>query len=246
MPAGGGGGGAVVQATTLTGVQNDFVLTAGCTELRCNNAALLTITGFAAGTDGQRVVVFANLGQVDITDQAAGSVAANRVVNGVTGPRSLVGALGRLTMSYSATLAKWIVQAHEQGDWIQTAYSAANFTAFGGMVWTVDAGDVIETRYYLRGRELHVDLMITTSTINIGGGASQSIRVGIGALGNYPLASNPNHFYPLLAQDNGTWKQGYMNHDNTGLYFQPTMVGTSWLASANLTGVQWSGILGVT
>jgi hypothetical protein len=51
---------AVVQTTTSTGTVNDFALTsttAPLVILRCNNATDLTITGFVAGTAGQRVIV---------------------------------------------------------------------------------------------------------------------------------------------------------------------------------------------
>ena len=106
----GGGGGAVVQTITLTGTQNDVALTTGLTLLRVNNATLVTITGLSAGTDGQRIdVVAIGAGTVVLTDQGAGSVAANRTITGESGPLVLPAGTGRARLTYDATTARWRV-----------------------------------------------------------------------------------------------------------------------------------------
>lgn len=99
----------VIQTTTSTGTQNDFALTANATLLRANNATALTLTGLTAGTDGQRLeIVAVGAGGVTLTDQAAGSTAANRIITGVGGPLSLWAGAGTVKLTYDATTARWI------------------------------------------------------------------------------------------------------------------------------------------
>src|SRR5690349_4306079 len=65
----------LVQTTTSTGTVNDFALTtpANVLLLRCNNATDLTLTGFVAGTDGQKLMIVSiGAGNVFIKHQNAG------------------------------------------------------------------------------------------------------------------------------------------------------------------------------
>jgi hypothetical protein len=102
--------GTVTQTTTVVGSQNDFALTAGTTLLRCNNATLLTLTGLAAGVDDQRLDLIAlGAGGVTLTDQDAGSVAANRIITGTGAPLVLAAGLGLARLVYDATTARWRV-----------------------------------------------------------------------------------------------------------------------------------------
>jgi hypothetical protein len=175
----------VLQVTTLTGTQNDFTLTAGCTELRCNNATLLTITGMSAGFGGQRIqIISVGAGQVEFVPQAAGtgSVAANRLANFATvGNTPLAAGSGAATYEYDATLSRWRLVTHDQGAWITPAYSAGDYTADTG-VWTVEAGDVTLCRYLLRGRTLHLLLHLQTTTTTTGTGLSRVIPGGFAAV----------------------------------------------------------------
>jgi hypothetical protein len=77
--------------TTSTGTQNDFAPgLVGNTIVRCNNATLLTITGLAAGYDGQHVKFESiGAGQVDFPHQSASSSAANRQINFATAGQHL-------------------------------------------------------------------------------------------------------------------------------------------------------------
>lgn len=170
----------LVQTTTLVGAQNDVVLTASVTELRLNNATLVTISGFAAGIDGQRVALISiGAGQVDLLPQSALSVAANRLINFATvGTTSLSAGSGTALIEYDATTARWRLIAHEQGAWITPAYLAANFTANAG-TWTVDSGDVTTYQYVLRGRTLTLAFYLDTTTTS--GGMGADLRVAIPA-----------------------------------------------------------------
>ncbi|HEV8445441.1 MAG TPA: hypothetical protein VGQ44_01430 [Gemmatimonadaceae bacterium] len=155
-----------VQTTTATGTQADFVLTAGCGLLRCNNATLLTLTGLAAGGDGQRLlIVSVGAGQVDLANQNTGSAVANRLINGVTGTRSLTSGAGWALVEYDLVGTRWRVVGHEQGAWITPAYNAGDYTASGG-TWTVDAGDVQVCVYKLTGKTLSFKMSLLTTSVS--------------------------------------------------------------------------------
>lgn len=147
------GGSPVVQTTTSTGTQNDFALTAGCTLLRCNNATLLTLTGFAAGADGQRVqIVSVGAGQVNVTDQAAGSTAANRVITGNSATHAYEAGKGTLAIEYDVTTARWRIVSEKTMRFRCSAYksvtqSLANntTTAVTYDTDTVDIGAIHDT-----------------------------------------------------------------------------------------------------
>ncbi len=165
----------IVQTTTGTGSSSDFALTTNATELRCNNATALTLTGIAAGYDGQLLdIVSVGAGQVNLTNEDAASAAANRIANQVTGTINLAAGLGRVRLRYDTTTVRWRVLNHEQGDYITPAFSASDFTANGTMTWTVGSGDVLTAKYYLRGRQLHLMLSVTNTTV--GGSLNTELR----------------------------------------------------------------------
>ena len=162
------GGGATIQTTTSTGTQNDFAQTAaGRLLLFANNATALTITGFAAGTDGDEIVVVSvGAGQVNFSHQAGGSTAANRLINFVSsGVTPLAAGAGIATFRYSATAARWRLTQHEQGAWISPTYAGGDYTASSG-TWTVDSGDVFTLKFFLRGRQLFVLFNLQTTSVS--------------------------------------------------------------------------------
>lgn len=161
-------GGAIEQTTTSTGSQNDFALTTGASVLRCNNASLLTLTGLAAGRNGQLLdIVSVGAGQVDFADESVGSTAANRIISGVAATISLAPGVGRLSLRYDSTSLRWRVLHHEQGAMIA-------FTP----TWTAvsvnpSIGDgTIFGYYYLRGKKCWIDVVVLMgSTTTFGTGA---------------------------------------------------------------------------
>ncbi len=155
--------------TTAVGTQHNFNPGLnGDTVIRCNNASLLTISGFPAGYGGQRLRLFTiGAGQVDLLHYNAGSLTANRLVNwAASAPTSLapstVPTRAFAEFQYSAPDGQWVLRAHEQGACITPAYAASDYTATAG-TWTVQAGDVSINAYLLRGRVLlwHVRLVGT-------------------------------------------------------------------------------------
>jgi hypothetical protein len=228
-------GGAVVQTITLTGAQADVALTAGVTELRCNNASLLTLSGFAAGTDGQRVdVVSVGAGQVDLAHQNVGSVAANRLLNYATsGNTSLAAGSGTATYEYDITTARWRLIGHEQGAWITPAYAAGNFTGTGSMTWTVDAGDVAVFSYRLSGRKL--DVLLNLQTTSVGGTPSSQLQAAIP--GGFTAAVAITNL-PYTRNDNGVGN-GFaiyqVSLNGALIRFFTDFGGSNWTAATNTT-----------
>jgi hypothetical protein len=159
-----------VITTTSTGNQDDFAPgLIGDTVIRCNNASLLTIRGFASGYDGQRIyLVSMGAGEVDLAHQNANSSAANRLINYVTsGVTPLAAGVGTAQYVYDGTTARWRLVQHEQGDWITPTFAAGNYTGSGSMTWTVAAGDRTLERFYVRGRQLTYETYLNTTTVAV-------------------------------------------------------------------------------
>jgi hypothetical protein len=161
----GTGGGAVVQTTTSTGTVNNFALTAGATLLRCNNATALTLTGLAAGTDGQRLDLRSvGAGAVTLTDQDAGSTAANRAITGLSEAIVLAAGVGVIRLVYDATTARWVVLAYAPIFWVDVPYAGGNFTGGAG-TWTVDSGDQATFKYAKIGRVAVVIITLNATSV---------------------------------------------------------------------------------
>jgi hypothetical protein len=159
---------AAPQTTTLVGTQNNFGLAAGVTTLRCNNATDLTITGIGAGTDGQRLRVLAvGAGHVYLSPQAAGSTAANRLLNPCTSASTpLAAGVGVAEYQYDATTARWRLVLHDQG-------AAVPYTpTWTGQTTNPTLGNGTVTGSYLlfgRVMDVFVQLVIgSTTTLGTG------------------------------------------------------------------------------
>lgn len=228
---------AVIQTTTLTGAQADFAATAARRlVLRCNNATLLTLSGFAAGTDGDEITLESvGAGQVDLAHQNSGSTAANRLINCATsGSTSLAAGVGTARYVYDGTTARWRLVQHEQGTWIAPAYAAGDFTGNGSMTWTVDAGDVTVYRYWLKGRTLWVAWTIVTTTV--GGTPNTELRIKVP--GGFSVAFQATTAY-MFKDNGGVWSFAAVWAESS----VPTQIRlfvagfgtTNWTASTNAT-----------
>lgn len=204
----------VIQTTTLTGTQNDFALTTGCSLLRVNNASSITFSGFSAGTDGQRLrVVSIGAGQVDLAHQSASSSAANRLINYATSAAtSLAAGVGTADYVYDATTVRWRLVAHEQGTWISWAGTAT--------ATSLTNGSVSAARYRLSGRTCSVYLQLTNS-------GTMSATAGTTFIAGLPFTvSQPA---VNMWTDNGAVSRGtsLVFTTGTGEFFVPTLSITS-------------------
>ncbi len=100
----------VVQATALTGTQNNFALSAATTALRIDSASALTLTGMAAGVDGRVVTIMNNTTLTATILHQTSSSAANQFATG-NAAANPIGARTAVDCIYDATAQKWRVQA---------------------------------------------------------------------------------------------------------------------------------------
>jgi hypothetical protein len=209
----------VVQTITSTGTVNDLALTsttAPLVILRCNNATDLTLTGFVAGTAGQRVIVQSvGAGNVLLTPQA-GSSAANRLINFATvGNTPLFAGVGTAEYVRDGTTARWRLDTHDQGRPITPTFAAGSFTGSGSLTWTVASANTMQ--YYLRGKILTVFVSVTlTST---GGTASTLLQISNAQWGGFSVQTRLVRVGARTV-DAGTGTAGYLSVDNTA----PTVV----------------------
>lgn len=236
-----------VVTTTSTGTQNDFAPgISNNTIIRCNNATLLTINGFASGVSGQRILLVAiGAGEVDLAHQAGASVAGNRLIlfatSGVTplAPVSATGAGGTAELEYDGTTARWRLIAHEQGDWITPTFAAGSFTASAG-TWTVAAA--LTNRFYLKGRTLRMQLSVTGTSVS---GTPATLRY---TLPNAYTGVSTN--VPQMVQYNDN-AAGYLNSGtseafhSTLVYFYPATYGGTWSISVTSTVINASMDIGI-
>ena len=225
------------QTTTSTGTQNNFALTAGATVLRCNNATDVTFTGFAAGVDGQQLVIQSvGAGQVNFAHQNAGSAAANRLTNYVTsGITPLAPGVGSALFTYDATSATWRLTQHTQGAYIAQPYNAGDYTA-DVSTWTVDSGDLTLYSWYLSGNMLNIALTVATTSVGAGNTRlfvlipnSWTINVGLNGTGWCNDGGTGQDIVPQVSPALSTTKIGLLK----------TSV-TNWTLSTNTTSASFS------
>lgn len=163
---------ATIQTITLTGAQNDVAVTAARRLLlRCNNASLLTINGFAAGTDGDEIeLVSIGAGDVFVAHQNAGSSVANRLINSVTaGATPIAAGVGTALFRYDGATQRWRLVLHNQGapvDFTPTWSSSGTAVSLGN--------GSVTGRYYVRGRMVWFSLIFAAgSTTTYGTGTYQ-------------------------------------------------------------------------
>jgi hypothetical protein len=170
-------GSLVEQSSSATGTQNDFSASSARTVLRCTGSSAVIFTGFtiggAAPAAGSEITI-ENVGSstVRVAHQDTGSTAANRII-GESTRGQIVGVNGSIRLLYDGTTSRWRIAAYNPGNAIAIPYSASDFTGYGTMTWTVDAGDVLTNQYKQWGTVLELTQAIISSTL--GGTATQFV-----------------------------------------------------------------------
>src|SRR3990167_4031982 len=168
------------ETITATGTVNDQALGATTTILRCNNASLLTLTGFTGGAAGRVLIVQSVGAGIVALDHQTGSTAANQLFNLATsGMTQLAAGVGTAIYYYDGTKSRWVLVHHEQGAWITRTFAAGDYTGDSSMTVTVASGDVSQDKHYLKGRTLHYGFEL--DTISIGGTPSTDVQIAIPA-----------------------------------------------------------------
>jgi hypothetical protein len=195
--------GAVVQSTTLTGTQNNFVVSVGRHVIvDCLNASLLSITGISK-TDKQDgdIVEFicTNTVRVDFSHRSAGSSAGNKLVNFVSScVTSINGATGNaqggyVRYVYRSSFSVWVLTAHEQGGYIDN--TDFTYSAGGGGSLTYSNG---YNRYKLTGKTLVWNVFVAfapTGTVTVANLILPITGATLGAGGYNPMIFWSSTFY---------------------------------------------------
>lgn len=194
--------------TTLVGAQTLAINSAIYNLIFCDNATLLTVNGFggALPSDGWVVDVVSRNAQVDFVHRQLAAPPFQLLNRATFGLTSLAAGLGFARYMYDSVGAGcWRLLVHEQGDWINVAFNAADFTGNGSMVWAVDPGDVSLNKYWLKEKSLHWAWVIQTSSVSGTPSANLLMKLPVGlnaaAIGQY----NGVHTYKDGASP---WKPG--------------------------------------
>lgn len=209
-------------STTLTGSQNDLVITASSLEadlILCNNATDLTITGIAAPTNPAKpgkklVIVSGGAGNVYLKHQSASSNAANRLINLATSlDTPLAAGVGVAIYVYDDANSRWRLIAHDQGAAITYTPTWTNGTLGNG---------TLSANYLLRGRTVSVRFSLTWGSTTSSSGVWSFSLPGTGVAGT-PFAGAFNAFsqdasaggtvYPSLGFMNSTTTLQFMSLD---------------------------------
>jgi hypothetical protein len=209
------------------------------------NATDADIHGIAPGTSGQKLTLIAvQTGRVNLVHASASAATPqHRLLNFATSaPTSLVPTVNYAEYIYDATINNlWRLTAHDQGGWITAPYSAANFSAVGGMTWTVEAGDVLLCRYRLSGRT--IQFLFVIANTSVGGTVNNALYLTAPLWGGFTQASN------VFAMGQSSEGGGtIMNINGNGstilqLYRFPS---GNWTATTNTTLVQGQLFFDVT
>lgn len=229
---------------TTTGNIDDLDF-ANADLIRFNNASLATLRGLKAGSDGQRVTIASiGAGEVDLAHQNTNSQAANRLINWVTSgitplaPPAGGSNGGTATYQYDATTARWILTHHQQGSWITPAYSGSDWHGAPSMTVTVDSGDVLSDRFLIQGKTFFYEFFI--NTLSISGTPNGTILRTVP--NGYRISQTGDRTGlggPMRANDNGTYKVGFVFTFNPSVTANPTDIFftlldlSNWSASTN-------------
>ena len=114
------------------------------------------------------------------------------------------------------------------GTWINTPFSAADYSASGAMTWTVEAGDVIFDTYCLIGKSMFWSFDLNATAI--GGTAGTQLRKKLPA----GLVPASNVLFPIwVANPTGTVSMGNVNAASRWLELYPTpTLSVAWTLGA--------------
>ena len=126
------------------------------------------------------------------------------------------------------------------GQWTAVPYSAANFTAIGGMTWTVAAGDQVTFAYALINKVAILSLALVGTTI--GGTVGSTLYVTLPGA----LLPTQNGYAWARVLNGGTSQSGLMYVvSGTARVEILLLAGGNWVAGTDNTLIQGSLIFAV-
>jgi hypothetical protein len=182
-------GAGVISPSQITADQNNYNPTSLATArvLRLSTDASRTITGIAAGSAGQTMLVV-NGGSFPLVlaHNSGSSSAANRIIC----PNEQLCTLhagDSVELWYDSAVSLWrVMAAVAPSGPIRPAFSAGDFTASAGS-WTVDSGDVGDYSYILTDKMMTVWFSIITTDVSSAGAI---LRIAVP--GGFTIASGVN------------------------------------------------------
>jgi hypothetical protein len=226
--------------STDVGTQNDWAPGLdGNTVVEWLGAADLTVTGIAGGVSGQ-TLLFKNTGtKVAYFKHAnAGSAAGNRLTNIATSGDTPVAPGG--SIAYLSDGTNWKLIGHNQGEWVDVAYNATDFTASTG-TWTVDAGDLLTFAYRLDGRMLTVIMTAALTSVS-----ATPDRLIFKVPGTFTIQRVNRGGFTL--SDNGAPTIGTFSMAVSGtqvLLFHDANGATNYAPATNNTYIYFSGVIAI-
>lgn len=221
---------------STTGTINDLDF-GNADIVRFTGAASITLTGLKAGYAGQIVTLLTVTDQLDLPYQT-GSSSNNQLTNQITTGPTPVMPQGNATYRYDIIGQKWRLISHLQGNVINVAYNAANFTGNGLMTVTVAAGDQTAYRYQIVNKFMFLYLQL--DNITIGGTPNTQIIIQLPAIYTYIAAQGQmNHFQPLTSGVGRNFISG------TTLILN-TMPIANWGASVDASSIASTTLIGLT
>lgn len=115
-------------------------------------------------------------------------------------------------------------------------YLAGNFSGSGGLVWTVDAGDVNGFDFGKAGHLLHVEFDLITTTV---GGTLVGTFLQVTIPGGY-LPSRTCQVNCLCQNNSAVWEQAYCIISQGSNLLSFRRIAGDWSASANNTRLDFN------
>jgi hypothetical protein len=182
------------------------------------SSARLSVPAFTGGTAGVAFTDFANI------------FTSNQRINAGLGVNVAPGATGTISSSDAHFERS---RSTAMGEWTAVAYSAGNFTAPGGMTWTVDSGDQITYAYSLVGKTMFLAVYLDTTSIT----CTCSPTVSVAIPGGFTAAKKIQS--AALMFDNGVAKSAYNRVTAGGTTVEVGIDGsTNFTASTNNTYIR--------
>lgn len=239
--AGGGSSSFGVQASSATGAQDDFNVSASQSYVYFTGASPVVIGGFEIGaatpSDGDWFVA-ANAGTstVRIEEDGSGSATTNRVSGYESVRGQTLGVGGACLLVYVAgSVNRWRMYLLTPGAPILEPFNAGDYTTSGAMTWGVDAGDQYQKQWVQRGKMLQVSLSIITTTV----GGTPSTVLAVKIPGGFTSVLGLSAICRIINNGVGAASICSVNTTATTMNFYVDQTATTaWTACVNLAGMQ--------
>lgn len=175
--------------------------TAGGTANAITLTPVPAITAYVAGQKFGFIALATNAGPVTIAVSGLATKAGQNYEAALAAGELVIGHQYEIT--YDGTAFQFSAAGSSYArladfTWTTPAFNSADFTASGGMAWTVETGDVATLAYLIIGKTMIINFHITATTVS--GTPGTTLRIKIPAA----KSSAKRIACPFTAYDNGT------------------------------------------